>query len=75
MSMVVHPADFMRQNLFFAANTGHVGPEFFPVVQWNKLAALLGAENNMNKVLYVRVGHALLFLSRVCVAPTALEKS
>src|SRR5690242_15401384 len=57
MSMVVHPTDLVRQDLFFAANAGHKGPEFRPVVQWNKLATLLGAEHNMNKVLYVRVGH------------------
>ena len=57
MSMVVHPADLVRQDLFFAANAGDKGPEFRPAIQRNKLATLLGAENNMNKVLYVRVGH------------------
>jgi hypothetical protein len=57
MSMVFHPADFMWHDLFFAANTGHVGPEFCPVVQRNELAALFSAEHNMKKVLYVRVGH------------------
>ena len=50
------------------------GPEFRPLVQKNKLATLLGAENNMNKILHVRVRHALLFLTAV-VAPPALLKS
>jgi hypothetical protein len=72
MSMVVHPANLMRQDLFFAANTGHKGPEFCSVVERNKLAAFFGAEHNMNKVLHVRVGHVTLFFSRVCAAPTAL---
>jgi hypothetical protein len=57
MSVVIHPADFVWQDLFFAANAGHKGPEFRPVVQRNKLAALLGAEHNMKKVLNVCVGH------------------
>lgn len=57
MSVVVHPADLMRQDLFFAANAGHKGPEFRPVIRRNKLAALFGAEYNMQEVLYVRVGH------------------
>jgi hypothetical protein len=61
MSMVVHPADFERQDLFLAANAGHKGPEFCPVIQGNELAALLGAEHNMDKVLHVCVGHVLLF--------------
>jgi hypothetical protein len=71
--VVVHPADLVRHDLFFAANAGHKGPEFHPVVQRNKLATLLGAENNMNKVLYVRVGHDFTLI--LCsVAPTALWK-
>jgi hypothetical protein len=44
------------------------------MVQRNKLATLFGAEHNMNKVLYVRVGHALLFLTAgLCRAYGALE--
>src|ERR1044071_562811 len=64
MSMVVHPANLVRQDLFFATNAGHQGPEFRPAVQRNKLATLLGAEYNMKKVLNVRVGHvcALFFV-------------
>jgi len=42
------------------------------VVQRNKLATLFGAEHNMNKVLYVRVGHVCSLLGLSCVAPTAL---
>jgi len=72
MSVVVHPADFVRQDFFFAANAGHEGPEFCPVVQRDKLVALFGAEHNMKKVLYVCVGHVCSFLRLGCVAPTAL---
>jgi hypothetical protein len=70
--MVVHPADFVRDDLFFAANAGHIGPEFCPVIQRNDLAALLGAEHNEEKILNVGVGHVCSFLRLGCVAPTAL---
>ena len=74
MRVVVHPADFERHDLFFAANAGHVSPEFCSMVQRNELAALLGAENNMKKILYVRVGHVWLFLTAgLCRAYGALE--
>jgi hypothetical protein len=33
------------------------------VVERDKFAAFLGAEHNMKKILYVGVGHALLFLT------------
>ena len=72
MGMVIYPADLMRQDLLFAANASHKGPEFRSVIQRNKLATLLGAENNMNKVLHVRVGHVCSSLWLGCVAPTAL---
>ena len=50
MRMVVHSADFVRSDLFFAANAGHIGPEFCSVVQRDELAALFCAEDNMNKL-------------------------
>jgi hypothetical protein len=62
MCVVVHPADFEWHDLFFAANAGHIGPEFCPVVQRNEFAALLGAEHNMKKILHIRVGHVSSFL-------------
>lgn len=62
MSMVFHPANLMRQDLFFAANAGHISPKFCSVVQRNKFAALFGAEYNMKEILHVRVEHVLLFL-------------
>jgi hypothetical protein len=46
MGVAVHSADFVRQDLFFAANAGHKPPEF----------RSLGAERNMNKVLHVSQG-------------------
>jgi len=61
MRMVVHPADFVRQDFFFAANTGHIGPEF---VRWSRGMSLrrsLVLNHNMKKVLYIGVGHDLLF--------------
>ncbi|MGB8130892.1 MAG: hypothetical protein WCG81_13960 [Candidatus Angelobacter sp.] len=74
MGMVVHTADFMWHDFFFAANAGHKGPESRPVGQRNKLGTLLGAEHNMNKILYVRVGHFRSFLRLGCAAPNgALE--
>jgi len=74
MCVVVHPADFERHDFFFGANAGHIGPEFRPVVQRNELAALLGAEHNMKKILYVGVGHVSSFsLFRLCRAYGALE--
>ena len=72
--MVVHFADLMRQDFFSAANASYKGPEFWPVVQRDEFATLLGAEHNMNKVLHVCVGHALLFLTAgLCRAYGALE--
>ena len=53
----------MRQDLLFAANARHKGPELRPAVERNKLATLLDAEHNMNKVLYVRVGHDFTLIS------------
>src|SRR6185437_16409370 len=57
MSMVIHSADFMWQDLFFAANTSHISPEVFPMLKRNELATPFGAEHNMQEVLNVRVGH------------------
>jgi hypothetical protein len=74
VSVVVHPTDFVRQDILFAANASYKGPEFRSVIQRNKLATLLGAEHNMNKILYVRVGHFRSFLRLGCAAPNgALE--
>jgi hypothetical protein len=73
--MVAHAADFVRHDLFFAANAGHVSPEFCPMVKGNKLTTLFGAEYNMNKVLNVRVGHVFTLFSFgwLCRAYGALE--
>jgi hypothetical protein len=58
-----HPSRRSRvAGSFLAANACHKSPKLRPVVERNKLATLLGAEDNMNKVLYVCVGHFRSFL-------------